>query len=307
MRVLSKQYSKPVLGLVIALVLIGTLVPAGRAGAVDSGIEEMTLSPTEKHYEVNLGETINDSFVLLNSGQTAYDFITYTSPYSVANGNYNAQYDVDAPRSDAYKWLQMDTAQWHADVRQTVTVPFTLRVPTNASPGGHYGIVFAETKPLDASSGIIRKKRLGMVLYVKVKGDVVNEGRTTNIATDWFYSHGPVTADISVEDKGNTDFIAKTKMTVSDLFGNVKYTSSKESNILPGTNRDITMSYDNAPWFGLFKVKVESTVMGSVTTRESYAVIVPYWLFLVLGIAILLGAIDVVRRKKSKAKQPRNR
>ena len=299
MRVLNTQHFQRVgLGLGIALVLIGGSVMPSRAGAADL-LEEITISPTEKHFELNPGETVSDSLVVLNSGQVAYDFLSYTSPYSVANGSYNAQYDVNTPRSDAYKWVQMDTTKWHADVRQTVTIPFTIRVPADASPGGHYGVIFAETQPAGETSGIVRKKRIGMVLYVKVKGDVVNEGQVTSIATNWFYSHAPVTATVSVEDKGNTDFVAQTKMTVTDLFGGVKYTASNEHNILPGTTRDIPITYDNPPWFGLFKVKVDATVMGATETRETYVLVAPYWLFVVIGLAIVLGAINVVKRKKT--------
>lgn len=298
----QRKISRIILGLGIALVLVGGMIGPLQANAADP-IEEMTISPTEKHYEVNPGETISDSFVILNSGQTVYDFITYSSPYSVSNGSYDAQYDVNAPRSDAYKWVQMNTTQWHAEVRQTTTIPFTLRVPANASPGGHYGIIFAETKAQDDAAGIARKKRIGIVLYVKVKGDIVNEGRVTNIATGWFYSHPPVTATVTIEDKGNTDFTAQSKMTVTDLFGGVKYTGSKDYNVLPGTTRDVSLTYDDPPWFGLFKVKVEATVMGNTTTRESFVLVAPYWLFVTLGIALLLGVVNVVRRKNAKGPQ----
>ena len=299
MRVRSRKQSSLVLGLGIALVLIGGMVGAAKAYAADP-LEEITISPTDKHYELNPGETVSDSFTILNSGQSEYDFITYGSPYSVNDGNYNAVYDINAPRSDAFRWVQMDTTQWHATVRQTITVPFTIRVPANATPGGHYGVLFAETKPADDASGIVRKKRIGMILYVKVKGDVVNRGAVKDISTNWFYSHAPITATVSVEDSGNTDFIAKTKMTVTDLFGNVKYVMPQEYNILPGTHRDIPINYETPPWFGLFKVKVEATAIDGGMVHESYVLVAPYWLILVLGIALILGAIDVVRRKKSK-------
>lgn len=287
------------LGLATALVIFGGMGFSSSVNAADLK-EEMTISPTEKHFEVDPGDTIQDSFIILNSGEVPYDFITYTSPYSVSNGDYSAKYDVDAPRSDAYKWVQMDTPQWHANIRQTVTIPFTIHVPADAAPGGHYGIVFAETKPSGDEVGIVRKKRLGMVLFVKVKGDAVNEGRVSNISIDWFRSRAPIEAFVSIEDNGNTDFVAQTKITVSDLFGGVKYSASNEYNIFPGTNRDIRLSWDDVSWFGLFKVKVDATVMGNTTTRESYVLIAPYWLFILFGLAAVLGAIDVIRRKKHK-------
>lgn len=305
MRVHFSKHSLLALGLLIALVLVGGAVGGGKARA-EGALEEITISPTDKHYELNPGETVNDSFTILNSGQVEYDFIAYSSPYSVSNGNYNAVYDVNAPRSDAFKWVQMDTTKWHATVRQTINIPFTIRVPANATPGGHYGILFAETQPDGDTTGIARKKRIGMILYIKVKGDAVNEGSIKKISTDWFYSHAPITAKVSVQDTGNTDFIAKTKMTVTDLFGNVKYAMPQEYNILPGTNRDIMISYDTPPWFGLFRVKVEATVLGNTTTHETYVFVAPFWLIFVLGIALILGVIDVVRRKKSKGVQHRS-
>lgn len=300
MRAANSLKRQLTLGLGAALVLIGGCLSGGVVSAADS-VEEMTISPTEKHYELSPGETVTDSFVILNSGTAEYDFTAYTLPYSVANGNYNALYDVNAPRSDAYKWVQMETTNWHAAVRQTITIPFTLRVPSNASPGGHYGVLFAETQPPEGESGIVRKKRIGMVLYVKVKGDVVNEGSVTGIGLGWFYSHAPITATVSVEDRGNTDFVTGTKMLVTDLLGNVKYSATSEYNVLPNTTRDIQLTYDTPPWFGLFKVRVEATAMGTTTVRESYVFMAPYWLILIVGIAVMLGAINVVRTRKAKA------
>lgn len=285
------------LGLAAALVVVGMALPA----QAESATEEMTITPTEKHIDADPGQVITDSFTILNSGQTELDFITYASPYFVSSGDYSAIYDPGVPRADAYKWVQMDTTAWHAKVRETVRIPYTIRIPSDATPGGHYAVLFAETKPPADSSGIVRKKRLGMVLYVNVKGTAVTNGSVNKIDAAWFYTQGPLKADVVVDNKGNTDFTATTTMTVSDVFGNQKFTTSNQYNVLPGTHRDIVASWDGSPWFGIYKMHVEAVALGKTVVRDTLVVVCPLWLLGIIGVGLLIGAIDVVNRRHKKS------
>lgn len=279
----------------MALVFVGATSPA--ALAVESR-EEMTIAPTDKHYSVNPGETITDNFTILNSGDVPYDFTTYAAPYSVSDTVYNADSTTQGNRSDAFRWIQFDKTSFHAEVRESVKVPFTIRVSPFATPGGHYGIIFAEQKLATKAegTGVTRTIRMGMVIYVNVKGNAKTEGSLGKSSIAWYQPSAPITGEILVNNTGETDFQAKASFVVSDLFGNVKYTQKfNELYVLPGSPRLISFNWDKSPWLGIFKVQMGVSFLDTTKVTESYVFVLPRWLLFVGGIVILLGAIRAVR------------
>lgn len=292
------------IGLFSALLVLGGIFAVVPVNAAE-GYEEMTISPTEKRYEVDAGETINDSFIILNSGEVPFDFTTYAAPYSVTNTSYNSSYE-DAPRADAYKWIQIPQVNWSADVRETVTVPFTIQVSKTASPGGHYGIIFAEQQPTEKPdiTGIARKKRLGMIVYITVKGEVVKAGSVTSVDIDAYQSQAPLSAKIRFDNTGNVDYLAKSQMTVTTLFGQRVHSSQTEVVVLPDKPRDVTMQWSNVSWVGAYKVRVTTDVLGKQTVNERFVVVAPVWLIILIVIALVFGAANLYR---TRSKRPRLR
>ncbi len=283
------------IGLAAALSLSGVLGTA--VHAIDPPLAA-TISPVDYHHTVDPGQVITEELIFLNNGQTAYDFVVYAAPFSV-DDKYRSNFDdATRPRADAYRWVQFTQTKWHVGPRETVHVPFTITVDKNASPGGHYGTIFAEVQPDSSEGSISRKKRLGAILYTTVKGEVIQGGEVRKIATAGYHAEPMISSVVSVTNTGNTDYKLDTELTVSDLFGNKMHQATGVNYVFPSSIRDVTVSWDSAPWFGVYKVKVSATALGKTTTQESVVFIAPYWLFVLLGLGILLGAIDVLRRQK---------
>jgi hypothetical protein len=285
------------IGLFTALLVLGGLVAPPAAHAAEAK-EEMTISPTDKRYEVNPGETINDSFTILNSGDVPFKFTTYAAPYSVTNTAYNASYE-DAPRADAYKWIQIPKVNWSLGVRESAKVPFTISVSKTASPGGHYGIIFAEQQPTESPdvTGFNRKKRLGMIVYVIVKGDVVKSGAVDSILVDAYQSQAPLVAKVRFANDGNVDYLAKSQMTVTTIFGQRVYNVSREVVVLPEKPRDVTMEWKDVSWVGLYKVHVSTDAMGKQVAQDRYVLVAPVWLLIVILLAFTIGVANLVRTR----------
>ena len=283
------------IGLFSALLVLSGIVVSSPAHAVE-GYEEMTISPTDKRYEVSAGDTISDSFIILNSGEVPFNFTTYAAPYSVTNSAYNSSYE-DAPRADAYKWVQIPKVDWSADVRETVKVPFTIKVSKTASPGGHYGIIFAEQQPTEEpdTTGIARKKRLGMIIYITVKGDVVKAGSVGSVDIAPYQSQAPLTAKIRFDNSGNVDYLAKAQMTVTTLFGQRVHSSQTEAVVLPEKPRDVTMEWGNVSWVGAYKVRVATEVFGTQTITERFVVVAPVWLLILIAVVLVFGLTNLYR------------
>ena len=290
---------------IVAVAVFSSFLTTDSARAADSSTESVTLSPTSKTYKVDAGQTFNDFLKVLNDGNVAYDFIVYGAPYSVSSGSYDPSYTSTASNADAYTWVQFKQTSWHAEPHETIRVPYTVYVKKNASPGGHYGVLFVEVQPSAASSGstIVRKKRVGAVMYATVNGDVHLSGKAVGTNIGWFQSSAPLQATTSVENTGNSDFWAKVTYQVSDVFGAVKYTYQSDYAVLPSTTRDIPLSWENVPWFGLYKARVTTSFLDQTSMIESYVLVMPIWLVLLVGTAVVSGGIYAIWRPNHRAQR----
>lgn len=287
----------------VAVLLVSTPVQTARAA---DPVESITMSPTSKTYKVDPGQTFDDTLTVVNDGDTAYDFTVYAAPYSVNNSAYEPNFTSTVANADAYTWVQFKQVLWHAEAHETIKIPYTVYVSKKASPGGHYGVLFAETQPTtsnDVAATLGRKKRVGAILYATVSGDVKLSGKVAGTKINWFQTGGSLTITSSVNNTGNSDFIATVTYQVMDIFGSVKYDFTGEYAVLPSTTRDIHLGWANTPWFGLYKVHVTTAFLDQKESAESYVLVMPMWLVWLIGGVVLTGGVYAGWRHFSRSRR----
>lgn len=286
---------------ILLLALCVAMIAQPTFAASETGpIESITLSPVSTRFQINAGTIKQDELTIVNDGAVDYDLIVYARPFSVANGSYEPDYVQTPPNADAYQWVQFSQVNWHVKAGETLKIPYTIRVPKGTAPGGHYGVIFAETQPAQTADSIsvIRKKRVGSLMYVTVNGTYTTGGQSLGTSITPVQFRAPLVADITVENTGNADFEAQTTYRISDLFGNVKYENQKHYILLPSTIRKLNLEWADAPWFGLFKVSVEAKFLDQTVSAQSLVLLVPRWLLLVLGVAVIGGGVYVALRNR---------
>jgi hypothetical protein len=289
-------------GLLVALFFVLAVPYVTHAESSDT--TAIALTPTTKHYDVAAGEHVSDTFTIINNGTTSYDFKVYAKPYSVKDASYTPVFNQETEFTDAFRWITLPSVVYHLEPKQTMSVPYEILVSSGARSGGHYAAIFAEaqgTLPV-GETGVTSNKSVGMLVYVDIKGSSVTKGELKNLDMPWYQPASPLTAIAKVANTGETDFSASVTFAVMDVAGDVKYQTSGEYWVLPKTERDVKYTWDKSPWFGLYKTRVSTTILGKTDVRESYIVIAPRWLLFVIFLAIMLGAIDVVRRKRTTPK-----
>jgi hypothetical protein len=291
--VLSVQLRKLLLvGLVvIAGVSVASSLPAlaadGSAGASDS----IALTPATQKIAIKAGATVTSTFTVINDGETKYDFIVYGRPYSIKNELYEAQFEKTSANTDLYQWVNFEKVSYSLAPGERVDIPYSMQVPATAAPGGHYGVLFAETQPDSTeTSSVLRKKRVGSIVLANVEGKITNKGGLIGSEAKFWQPTAPLTAVNRIENTGNTDFQAIVATNVEDMFGSIKYGERKEYVVYPSTVRRVTSSWDNSPWFGLFKVKQTITVLGKSTNTSHLVLMTPRWLVLLFIALIVFGA-----------------
>lgn len=274
--------------------------PSVSAATTDDSVESITVSPASTKLQLDTGATHTDELTVLNDGTVAYDFILYARPYSVKGEGYDPDFTGTPPNADAYRWVQFQEASVRIEPGQTIKVPYSLTIPKDAAPGGHYGVIFAETQPTAADgTSVSRKKRVGSLLYVTVNGTYTTGGQLLSSDIAWLQFRAPLAAAVTVENSGNADFDAKIQYKVSDLFGRTKYDTTKQYVILPKTIRKVTIDWPTAPWFGLFNVSATTSYLDKTSTTQSLVLVAPRWLLIAFVVVLVGGGVYAgLRRRK---------
>jgi hypothetical protein len=287
----------------LSVALLFAVVGAGYTNA--ESVDTISLTPTRAQRDVDPGERFTDTFTVINPGTVAYDVKVYAKPYYVKDASYTPTFTEENERSDAYRWVSLPTTTYHLEPGQKVSIPYEVVVSSGATSGGHYGAIFAETVGVapEGQMAIINNKSVGLLLHFNVSGNRRTAGALEAIDVPWYQPSAPLKAIARISNTGETDFSARVTFVVTDIAGDVKYQTSGDYFILPDVAREIPVRWEKSPWFGLYKARIEVKMLDKTEVKETLVVIAPRWLLFVAGLVILLGVIDVVRRKRTTPKR----
>jgi hypothetical protein len=185
---------------------------------------------------------------------------------------------------------------------QIKTLPVTITIPADASPGGHYGVVrFTATPPELKGTGVSLSASLGSLMLINVNGKVkeslsiqefsVNHGGVNGK----LFESTPVNFVVRLKNSGNTHEQPVGQITVTDMFGK-KVASVNINlpprNVLPQSIRKFSSPLDssvigNKKLFGHYRANMVVTYGANkqTTTASTSFWIIPYRL---IGAAIIL-------------------
>lgn len=289
-----KRLHRVAAGLAGVLLFAVSLLPLTPIAAAVKEGEGITMAPVNKHYELLPGDTKSDTVTIINHGSTDYDFTVRTGKYDVESEDYSAETgDVSNPMSNVGDWVSFDTTTYHLKSGENTTVPFTVKVPEEATPGAHTGTLFATIKP-NATEGIIMAKSVGLVMYANIGGDIQKQGSVEGISVPFYLSSSPITVSARYINTGNAFYVATSEMVVYDLFGNKLGHDEKEFTVLPDRPRKAELSVDNLGLVGIYKVDGSTTFLDQTTPFSGYVVILPIWLM--LTVIMTIGVLIVYLR-----------
>lgn len=188
-------------------------------------------------------------------------------------------------------------------------LPITISVPSNASPGGYYGIVrFTGTPPELNGTGVSLSASLGSLILLKVNGDATHKLSVAEFSVNHNGKGGPVfeTAPLTfVARLSNTGNIHETPsglVTITDMFGHQLATlgvNQPPHDVLPGSIRRFETSLDstnigNKFLFGKYTavLTLDYGTNQKVDATITFWVI-PYTLITVIIVALIAGFFGI--------------
>ena len=233
------NYKAPLI--IFAIIALGfCLYPINKASA-------LTLTPTRFEIRGNPGETLKEEMLLINEGDKSE--VLYSS-----FSNFEAQGESGSPafaepKDDLGTWIVPEVSSLNLAAGQQKIVPFTVNIPKDAEPGGHFAVIFWGNSPNGGSNGVSVGSKTGILILLSVNGDVKEEAGLLNFNTldkQFFYNTLPVSFEYRFRNDGGDRIKPNGVITIRDtIFFPADYLNANpvEGNVLPNSTRKIKVDW----------------------------------------------------------------
>lgn len=228
---------RPALAILAIAILAACLLP--------SAAHALTLTPTRFEVRGDPGETLTERLTLINEDDATETFYSSYANFE-AQGESGSPAFVE-PKDDLGTWITTDSAVTLAP-RQQKEVDFTVSIPKNAEPGGHFAVVFWGTSPAGAT-GVAIGAKTGVLVLLSVNGDVKEEAGLLNFNTvnnKFFYNTLPVDFEYRFRNDGGDRVKPVGTVTLRDTLyirANRLDANPSEGNVLPASTRKIIVTW----------------------------------------------------------------
>ena len=210
------------------------------------------------------GETVREHMLVTNLGSETTTFrLSAADGYFTETGRFN-MLPADQPSTEAGTWITLPDSASIAP-GESRSIPFTVSVPTTATPGDHAAGVAAGVLTGGGTVGV--ESRIGFRVMTRVTGDLAPALAATTEATyhpSWNpFAPGTLEVRATISDTGNTRLDPQGSVTVSGPAGLASTTTPLEgfSELAPGESRSTTLSVDGV--WPLFLTSVTLDVMAA--------------------------------------------
>lgn len=278
----------------------------------------LTVEPSFFDLTVSPGGERLGQLTITNSQNTAKVIrfeiadLTYTS-----NGLPQFTLPGNAPGSPV-SWIAEEKTRHNLAANGVLTLPFRIRVPAGAAPGGHYGaILVSEEADVIAGNltdiGVVSK--LAVPIYLDVAGDVKREFEVSEFAAGSRFSGSlPITFSLSIKNTGTVHLQPHGVVTITHAWTGARpavtlIVNEDSAYILPKNERVFPLVWEekgarlfDPRWWGPYRVDAELAAAGaSRKTASTRFWILPVKQILIdfsVALFVLLLVFMFVRRIK---------
>jgi hypothetical protein len=283
----------------MGLTAAGLWVLGAVARAAEPAAIGLTVSPPTFELSANPGSVLDNTIRITNESNDVITFEAAVEDFTVSGTEGTVNVNPDPAPNAFSKWFSFTQREFRLEPKQSVQASFTVQVPQDAEPGGHFASVLFRPKvtATPGATGARVVQRVGSLVLMRVSGAVneagsiqklvpktfvgqwdevtASDGKTKIlVARDeklgeeklrkWF-ERGPVAFDLIVKNEGNVHFKPAGTLTISNIFGRKIATQAIDPrNVFPGGERRTTIiwPHNGRLWGGLYRAQV-TAIYGS--------------------------------------------
>lgn len=280
--------------------------------------------PFERQFllEALPGESTESSVIIKNLGNEDLELDVYAADATNSNLGTFALTTRSTEQRHIGTWAEFESGTVTVPAQDELTVPFTINVPENATPGNYAGGVAVEASsreinPYDdesaAPEAVSISARIITKLFLSVPGDKIHDYAWTDFSFEQNPKNGHHTFSFGFTNDGNTIVLAEPTITISG-FPPTETTELKlpQITLQPGTElSDITKKWENIPVVGLYTANAtilfseldiirNEKINQQIETRSITINLTPDYIIAIIGgaaLILLLILIVVIVRK----------
>lgn len=272
-------------GATIIAALILTSLSVQQASAQQA--TALSVSPVTFELTANPGDVLTNQVKVTNLTESPLQLDTRVENISGASEQGQVQLTEEETEFSLSKWVTITPPTFSLGTKQSQTLTFTIKVPTNAEPGGHYGTLLVGTTASESLSqtGARIAQRIGSLLLVRVNGKskeqaavsrldarsfsgeidelTASDGKTKILIpknssmvgqkAQRYFSSGPVAIDFAVHNSGNVHVRPVGSVFIRNVFGRkVAELPIDSRNVFPGSDRRMTAIWPQKQLWGVY-------------------------------------------------------
>ncbi|MFA5174918.1 MAG: hypothetical protein WC430_00630 [Patescibacteria group bacterium] len=143
-------------------------------------------------------------------------------------------------------WIQITSEAVEISGGGTVDIPYSITVPKDAAPGGHFGSIFLGTDPSRTEeSGVGINYQVGTIINLRIAGEASEEARVREFFTDKaVYFKPSIKFTTGIENNGNTLIKPRGPIEIINNFGRkiaVLKMNDDAAAVFPGASRQFEL------------------------------------------------------------------
>lgn len=219
-------------------------------------VQTLSVSPTLFQMTANPSQSWTSEIRVINVNDypiTIYPQVVNFAPSGEAGqGNLIPIFAVETKGQTLAEWVTLSSTSVVIAPQQTISIPFTVTVVADPSPGGHYAAILVGTKPpenVNGSAQVQTAQFVTSLLFVRVSGDVIEKGSIREFSTiQNLYSTPAIDFEIRFENTGNVHLQPQGDIIITNMWGTkrgeipINY-QTHFGNVLPNSIRKFSFNW----------------------------------------------------------------
>jgi hypothetical protein len=268
---------------------------------------DFVLGGGKTELELDPGQTAQSQITLTNRTGEESDFLVTVEDFQGSKNESDVSFDfLDKEKSmfSLRDYLKPEVMEFELKHGEQIKLPVTIEIPKNSRPGGLYGAVIISkknseelTEGKDVTSNIKIISRLAALFYIRVRGEVREEGSLKDFSSDkYFYERGPINLKIDFENRGNIHLKPSGRIDFFNILDEKVGEIGVESFfVLPESIRQKQVSYGKSLMIGKYRadLTLEDGYGNKKENRSVVFWVIPWKILLLIFVAIFALVVGV--------------
>lgn len=279
--------------IIFSILIFFIFIPFASA-AETKGIQ---ISPLTFNFEIKPGDSVRAKIIVTNRNDEPLNYVIETENfYKVSDEGVPVFTAVPKQKgiSTLADWYYFEGGKEGTIApQQEKEIFFTVNIPKNAEPGGHYAAAFAKQvkKTAAGTTELGVAARVGVLTLVAVPGAVTKSAEISAFTHKKWVWQGPINIQMRVSNTGTVHYDSPARVELKSIFGAITPIDLGKHTIIPNNARIYKGKFNKKFPFGYYKVTgIAIDGNGNPVTTNSVIWAIP----LAIVIPILAGLIILI-------------